>query len=75
MSTTTVTGPFSEFNFGNKSRMNTPGTVSGRNWGWRLEPGQLTPELGSRLRAATVESGRAAKAPARERAARLARVR
>src|SRR5207249_9483126 len=54
---------------GSEARMNTPGTVSGRNWGWRLEPGQLTPELGSRLRAATVESGRTAKGSLRRRAA------
>jgi 4-alpha-glucanotransferase len=50
---------------GNEARMNTPGTVSAGNWSWRLEPGQLTPELGEGLREATVESGRAVEAPAR----------
>jgi 4-alpha-glucanotransferase len=43
---------------GNEARMNAPGTVSERNWSWRLEPGQLTPELAGRLRDATRESGR-----------------
>jgi 4-alpha-glucanotransferase len=30
--------------------MNRPGTATG-NWGYRLLPGSLTPELASRLRA------------------------
>ena len=42
---------------GSEGRMNLPGTVGG-NWGWRLEKGQLTPELAARLRAATRRSGR-----------------
>lgn len=37
---------------GSEARMNTPATLSG-NWSWRLEPGQLTPELAARLREAT----------------------
>jgi len=56
---------------GNEARMNTPGTVSAQNWSWRLEPGQLTPELGARLRDATEESRRAA--PAARSARTLAR--
>jgi 4-alpha-glucanotransferase len=37
--------------------MNRPGEPYG-NWGWRLEPGALTPALAERLRAATVAAGR-----------------
>ncbi|HYW06382.1 MAG TPA: 4-alpha-glucanotransferase [Longimicrobium sp.] len=33
---------------GSGDRMNTPGTGKG-NWGWRLRPGELTPELAARL--------------------------
>jgi len=33
---------------GTKARMNLPGTTGG-NWGWRLQPGQLTPALVDRL--------------------------
>jgi 4-alpha-glucanotransferase len=36
---------------GSEARMNVPGTFGG-NWRWRLEPGQLTPELAARLREA-----------------------
>lgn len=39
------------------ARMNTPGTAEG-NWGWRLTPGQLTPELAGRLRALAAETKR-----------------
>ncbi len=46
---------------GSEGRMNTPGTAAG-NWSWRLEPGELTPELAARLRAATSETGRLGKA-------------
>jgi len=42
---------------GSDARMNRPGKTSG-NWRWRLEPGQLTDELASRLGAATFVSGR-----------------
>ena len=34
---------------GNEARMNTPGQGQG-NWGWRLQPGQLTPDVEERLR-------------------------
>ena len=44
---------------GSEARLNSPGTTSG-NWRWRLAPGQLTPELAERLRAATSEAGRVA---------------
>ena len=40
-----------------EARMNLPGTVGG-NWRWRLEKGQLTPELAARLRAATRRTDR-----------------
>jgi 4-alpha-glucanotransferase len=42
---------------GRKARLNTPGRVGG-NWSWRLRPGELTPELAERLRAATHAHGR-----------------
>ena len=35
---------------GAEARMNTPGTLSDRNWSWRLQPGLLTAELAHRLR-------------------------
>jgi 4-alpha-glucanotransferase len=43
---------------GSDARMNVPGSESG-HWGWRLEPGALTPELAARLREATEAAGRA----------------
>src|SRR4051794_6876457 len=42
---------------GSEARMNTPGKSAG-NWKWRLEPGQLTPELAARLREGTRAAGR-----------------
>jgi 4-alpha-glucanotransferase len=42
---------------GSDARMNRPGVVRG-NWTWRLERGQLTPELARRLRARTEAHGR-----------------
>jgi len=42
---------------GSEARMNTPGKRDG-NWRWRLEPGQLTPELAARLREHTGSAGR-----------------
>jgi 4-alpha-glucanotransferase len=42
---------------GSESRMNRPGEELG-NWGWRLEPGQLTAARAARLRAATATAGR-----------------
>jgi 4-alpha-glucanotransferase len=44
---------------GSEARMNRPGKTQG-NWQWRLEPGQLTPELAERLRASARASARAA---------------
>ena len=35
---------------GEDSRMNVPGTTAG-NWGWRLAPGRLTPDLAASVRA------------------------
>jgi 4-alpha-glucanotransferase len=46
---------------GNEARMNTPGRAEG-NWGWRLEPGQLTDEIAAHLRELTE---RAARSPRR----------
>jgi 4-alpha-glucanotransferase len=42
---------------GSEARMNTPGQSQG-NWGWRLEPGQLTAGHARRLRAITERTGR-----------------
>jgi 4-alpha-glucanotransferase len=42
---------------GSEARMNTPGRPKG-NWGWRLEPGQLTEEHAARLRAITERARR-----------------
>jgi 4-alpha-glucanotransferase len=43
---------------GSEARMNRPGVATG-NWGWRMAPDALTPELLGRLRTLTEESGRA----------------
>jgi len=43
---------------GDDGRMNMPG-VEGGNWGWQLEPGQLTAEHAARLRTLTEAAGRA----------------
>jgi 4-alpha-glucanotransferase len=43
---------------GPDARMNAPGTLSPKNWSWRLRDGQLTEELAERLRAAALQSGR-----------------
>jgi 4-alpha-glucanotransferase len=45
---------------GAEARMNRPGTFGGRNWQWRLEPGQASHAAAERLREATAESGRLA---------------
>jgi len=45
---------------GNEARMNLPSTV-GRNWKWRLEPGQLTDEHAVRMREATARWNRLAR--------------
>lgn len=42
---------------GSEARMNTPGRARG-NWAWRLERGQLTPDLAAWLREQTQGSGR-----------------
>jgi 4-alpha-glucanotransferase len=42
---------------GEEGRMNLPGTLEG-HWEWRLLPGQLTPELATRLRNLTHTYGR-----------------
>jgi 4-alpha-glucanotransferase len=44
---------------GSDARMNVPGRAAG-NWRWRLQPGALTAELASRLRAETAAAGRLA---------------
>lgn len=43
---------------GAEARMNFPGTVSNKNWSWRVRAGQLTPELAERIRAMTHLYGR-----------------
>ena len=43
---------------GNEARMNAPGTV-GKNWRWRLVPGQVTEELAGELEAQAKRYGRA----------------
>jgi 4-alpha-glucanotransferase len=45
---------------GSEARMNTPGVAEG-NWCWRLRPGELTLEVGRRLRETTLEARRAAR--------------
>ena len=47
---------------GEEARMNHPGTVGNGNWQWRLEPGQLSAGVATRLREATAESRRLAPA-------------
>ncbi len=42
---------------GSEARFNTPGTTGG-NWSWRLEPGELTPELARKLHDATARAAR-----------------
>jgi 4-alpha-glucanotransferase len=43
---------------GDEARMNRPGDIDPRNWRWRLQDGQLTPELAARLRTEVEASGR-----------------
>ena len=43
---------------GNDARMNQPGTM-GRNWAWRLLPGELTPALAERMLAMAKRTARA----------------
>jgi len=44
-------------NLGSEARMNRPGVATG-NWGWRMSPGALTPEILERLGTLTRESRR-----------------
>ena len=43
---------------GSEARMNTPGTVGGGNWKWRLEPDQLTDQSAMALRDMNIFFGR-----------------
>ncbi len=40
------------------ARMNTPGTLGGGNWGWRMVPGSLTDGLSARLKKLMQDSNR-----------------
>ncbi len=40
------------------TRMNTPGTLGGSNWSWRMVPGSLTDELSARLKKLMQDSKR-----------------
>ena len=44
---------------GSEARINTPSTLGGNNWRWRLKKKQLTPALAKRIAAATELYGRA----------------
>ena len=41
------------------ARMNTPGTLGGNNWRWRLLPGEFTEQLADRIGGMTRLYGRA----------------
>ncbi len=43
---------------GSESRMNTPNTIGGKNWAWRLEEGSITPGIETRLRELSQRCGR-----------------
>ena len=43
--------------YGNEARINQPSTM-GKNWRWRVLPGECTPELASKLRSAAILYGR-----------------
>ena len=45
---------------GADARMNTPGTVGGRNWGWRMKPEVLSEQLSAGLLKTTRDSKRVA---------------
>lgn len=51
-------------------RMNTPSQSDG-NWGWRFQPGALTPALAEKLATLTVISDRAPSPPAQQNAAEV----
>ena len=44
---------------GEEARMNTPGTLGGNNWRWRLLPGEFTDELVEKIASITKMYGRA----------------
>jgi 4-alpha-glucanotransferase len=55
----TAIAPMQDFlSLDSSNRMNTPGTREG-NWQWRLDSGQLTQDLASRIRALNERTGRA----------------
>ena len=43
---------------GNEARMNLPGSLGGRNWGWRYDGSVLSDELAQKLKSLTVSSKR-----------------
>jgi len=43
---------------GSEARMNTPNTIGGKNWAWRLQEGALTPELEKKLAALSAHGRR-----------------
>jgi len=55
---TTVVPAQDLLSLGSEARMNRPGVATG-NWGWRMLPGALTPEILRRLETLTRESRRA----------------
>jgi 4-alpha-glucanotransferase len=55
----TVIVPLQDYmGLGARARINTPSTVSAKNWTWRLSPGDLTPGLAENIRALSVMYGR-----------------
>jgi 4-alpha-glucanotransferase len=55
----TVIIPLQDYmGLGASARVNTPGTVTSRNWTWRLQPGDLTAELRSNIRVLSEMYGR-----------------
>ena len=43
---------------GSEARMNTPSTVGGTNWQWRLKPGQITEDLAAKISKLAILYGR-----------------
>ena len=54
----TVTPMQDVLGLGTEGRMNTPGTVGGKNWGWRMDGSSLKEERIERLRELTAAFGR-----------------
>jgi 4-alpha-glucanotransferase len=51
--------PFQDvLGLGSETRMNTPGTSSGKNWTWRAEEGSFSPATAERLRSLAETYGR-----------------